>query len=434
VRDNGLISCTVTIDEQTVGAVFAGIYERLAESVKIPGFRRGKAPRNLLRRRLNMTEVRAAVLQEMVPRAMDEVMEKYGLRPLDTPSLEDYDLEEGRPLVFRFSMVERPSVRLGEYKGLPWEPPEPEDSRSVDDLLNELRSRRAKLEPVQEPAGENDVITGEMEFHRSDGNFVINEAARLDLSNPSLEKDLRANLIGIEPGGERNFEVRDEEGNVRAKCRFKAAQVLRKTLPEIDDAFATALGAPSLEALRADLQEQLRQSREREGERLGREALLKKVVENSEVDVPVYSSVKLAAGLLGDYVDILRARGVSLQALRGEQTASAEQVFLQALGSAQEKIREQLVVEEIARCENVSVAEEESGEAPEESREGRARRRAQLLREKVVELLYQNARREPQEPAEASSEAGGAQPGPAANGPGPQAPEASASTQAEVSA
>jgi len=232
-------------------------------------------------------------------------------------------------------------------------------------------------------------VEGELEFHREDGNWLIDEHARIDLSNERVEDDIRRSLLGIQAQEEREFEVKDEQGQRRGKGRFKALRVLQKAVPEVDDEFArTVSRVQSLEELRARLSEELERRSVAEQEQKQRRAVLQQLVDKSQVQVPVYSTVRLAAGILGDLVDTLRARGMSLESLRGEGPNSAQQVFQQALESAQQRIKEQLVVAEVAKRERIEV-EPPAGEA-EESEEVE-RQRAALLREKVMQWLMERA-------------------------------------------
>ena len=388
-RDNGLVSCTVTVDAETVAAAFDRAYSEWAASLKVPGFRRGHAPRNIVKARANQEEVRRSVLAEIVPPATQQVMTKYRLEALEGPTLESYHLREGEPLVFRFSLVERPQVNLAGYDELRLDGFEETETPDVEAALEELRQGRARMEQSEEAAGEADVVEGELEFHREDGNWLIDEHARIDLSNERVEDDIRRSLLGIQAQEEREFEVKDEQGQRRGKGRFKALRVLQKAVPELDDEFArTVSRVQSLEELRARLSEELERRSVAEQEQKQRRAVLQQLVDKSQVQVPVYSTVRLAAGILGDLVDTLRARGMSLESLRGEGPNSAQQVFQQALESAQQRIKEQLVVAEVAKRERIEV-EPPAGEA-EESEEVE-RQRAALLREKVMQWLMERA-------------------------------------------
>jgi trigger factor len=400
-RDNGLISCTVTIDADTVTAAYDRAYAEFGANIKVPGFRRGHAPKNIIRARVNQEELRRTMLSEIVPAAAREVMAKYGLEALEGPTLETYHLREGDPLVFRFSLVERPRVSVADYAELDPDGAPEEEVPDVEQALENMRQQQAQMEDSAEPAGETDVVEGELEFRRVDGNWLIDESARIDLGSERVEGDIRKGLLGIKAGEERSFEVKDEEGQKRGDCRFKAVRVAQKVVPELDDEFARTVGrVKSLEELKARLVEQLQQQADREQEQRRRQALLEQLVAKSRIEVPVYSTVKLAAGIVGDLVDSLRSRGLSLESLRGEGANTAEQVFQQALESAQRRIKEQLVVEEVAKRENIEV----EMPAAAEDEEAEERRRAALVRERVMEVLVERAQRPEQAGAEAGQE------------------------------
>lgn len=400
-RDKGVASCTVRMERERVQRAFEQAYGEAAQNIKIPGFRRGKAPLNVLRSRLNEGQIRSRVLEMLVPEGIKECLERYSLKPMTRPTLEDYSLQEGSEFVFQVSLVERPKLELGECKGLQASLPEmPDTKQRAQEILERFRRTDARMKPKDGEVEEQDVVEARLEFWEDGEQRMVRERVRLDLGEESLDPALRSGLLGSKTGEEREFE-KGSGGSGRYKVEIQS--VFRKEVPELTPEWVKSKsGRESVEALMAELEDQEAKRAREEAEKEVREALLREACARAQTEVPVYSTIRLASSRLAAFVEELRTSGFSLEGKGAEGPGAVDQVFADILEKSREAIKERLVVQEIAEKEGITVSDEEVAaaveamhpELKEDDREREAllsRTEAELLRNRVIDFLYVNA-------------------------------------------
>lgn len=400
-RDKGVASCTITMERERVQRAFEQAYGEAAQNVKIPGFRRGKAPLNVLRSRLDERRIRSRVLEVLVPEGIKECLERYGLKPMTRPALEDYSLQEGSDLVFQVSLVERPKVELGDYKGLQASLPEmPDTKQRAQEILERFRRTTARVVPKDGEVEQDDLVEGRLEFWEDGEQRMIRERGRLDLGDEELDPALRSGLLGAKAGEEREFEE-EPGGNGRYKVHIHA--VFSKELPELTPEWIKSKsGQETLDGLLAELEEREATRAREKAEREVREALLREACARAQTEVPVYSTIRLASSRLATFVEELRTSGFSLEGTGKQSPTAVDQVFADILEKSRETIKERLVVQEIAEKQEITVSDEEVAAAveamhPELEKDDRereallSRTEAEMLRNRVIDFLYANA-------------------------------------------
>jgi len=410
-RDKGVVSCTVTVESGRVQEAFQQAYAEEARNIKVPGFRRGKAPTNVVRSRVDAKRIRRRVLEVLVPEGVKECLERYGLKPMGRPSLADYALEEGTDFVFQISLVERPEVKLGNYKGLEMSVPElAEIGEQAKETLERLRGREARLVAKEGEVEEGDTVEAHLEYWVDGECRMMRERAQLDLTEPSLNAALKQGLLSGKVGDEKELEETPAEGASAPAGRYKVAikAIYRKDLPELTPSFVrTRFGKESVEALLQEIEEQLATRARGEAEREAKAALLRQVCSEAETEVPAYSTIRLASSRLSSFVEELRKSGFSLGEKETVGAGSVEQVFKDILEESRRAIKERLVVDEIAEREGIEVTEEEAAERLHQIRPDLeeddpdhdallGRIEADLLLNKVTDFLYANAVAKPQ--------------------------------------
>jgi len=221
-----------------------------------------------------------------------------GIHPVGDPQLDIGDLPTpGEPLTFSIEIGVRPTAKLGTYKGVEVEKREPgADEEAVQGELDALRERSARLETVEEPAGEKDFIVmdylGTLEGEAFAGGEARDQL--IELGSGRLVPGFEEQLVGAKAGEERTITITfpDDYGAEELKGReaqfaVTVNEVKRKELPELDDEFASdAAGFDTLDELREDIATKLREADENKVEAEFREAVLDAVVQDATVDVP----------------------------------------------------------------------------------------------------------------------------------------------------
>ena len=363
--------------------------ERLAQryrrSVRIPGFRPGKAPARLVRQRLR-EQILEEAAQNLVPRVVDDLLREHEIRPVGTPDIRDVTVDEGQPLTFTATIETLPEVDAGEYHGLTLRrtPVEVTDA-NVDEALEQLRQRAAREVPVEGRGGaRGDVVTADVErrvVRQAAGDSGTPPAperrsgARVEIGAADNPPGFDEHLTGLEPGGAARFTLTEPSG-ADVEYDVQVTALHERVLPELDDEFARAVGThESLDDLRARAAEDLRAQAGREAERRTRDELLTQLAGRMPGDVPealVNRELdrrleRLARELLAQRIDP-GSTNIDWNALRESQRPAAI-----------DTVKSALVLDAIAGREQIEATTEEVDKEIERLAE-RANRGAQAMR------------------------------------------------------
>ena len=269
----------------------------LGRSMRVPGFRAGKAPAPVVIKRVG----REAVLDEAVRGSIGDwysaAIDDAAIVPVGEPELDLGELpSHGQPLNFSIEIGVRPEATLGEYKGLTVEKAEPGPSdEAIDAEVEQLRERSGRLETVERPAAEGDFVV--MDYAGSIGGeaFAGGEGRdqMIELGSGRLVPGFEEQLTGASAGDERTVQITfpddygaEELAGNAAEFAVTVKEVKAKELPAVDDDLAAEAGFDTLDELRDDIRERLAEGEERRVEAQFREAVLDAAVDNATVEVP----------------------------------------------------------------------------------------------------------------------------------------------------
>ena len=140
------VSLSVEVDAERVDAAIGRAYRKVAKQVKIPGFRQGKVPRDVIEARFGKEALYQEALDELIPVAYEEAVQSTQIEPIDQPTVTDYEIEEGKPLKFTATVEVTPEVELGEYKGIKVEKlVEQVEAKDIDHILEHFQEDHAEL-------------------------------------------------------------------------------------------------------------------------------------------------------------------------------------------------------------------------------------------------------------------------------------------------
>ena len=429
----------------------------LGRELKVPGFRKGKVPPPVVLRRIG----RETVLDETVRNALGgwyvEAIDGAGIAPVGDP---DLDLDElpaqGENLTFSIEIGVRPTAELGTYEGLEVGRREPKvDEEAIEAELEALRQRLARLEAVPRAAESGDYVVidyaGSVDGEPFEGGTARDQM--VELGSGRLVAGFEDQLIGAAAGDERTVQITfpDDYGAEQLAGRTTSFEVTvkevkAKELPELDDDFASdAAGFDSLEELRADFAERLRQADEREVDAEFREAAVDAAVADAKVTVPDRLVAARATELWHRLLATLERQGISKEAYLSMSGRSEEDIVAEARPDAEQALRREAVLAAIVESEAIEPSDEEVLEALEQSAEregtsaakllerlrssGRlARLREEIATRKAVDLVAERATPIPAERAEAREKlwSPGKDPGTDAAKPSQEEPAASA--------
>src|SRR3954471_23313629 len=288
----------VDVDPQDVEGSISRTARELGREMKMPGFRKGKVPPEMVVQRLGGETVLTQALESSLGDWYERAMLESGVNPVGDPKLDLSDLpDEGKPLRFSIEVAVRPSAELGEYSGLEVGRGEPEvPEEAVETEINRLREGFARLNPVERAAKQGDVVLIDYEG-KIDGEPFEGGTAHdylLELGEGRVLPELEQGLEGAEAGDERQVPVpfpddypAEEVAGKTAEFDVKVKEVREKELPELDDDFASeASEFDTLDELRGDISEKVRQILDGQIAERFREDALDAVVAQSKVEIP----------------------------------------------------------------------------------------------------------------------------------------------------
>lgn len=364
---------TVEVPQEVVEAEVARITQRYARAARLPGFRPGKAPVQVVRKRFR-EEILHDVAHDLVPRVVGDALRDKGVQPVDTPKVRDLQIEEGKPLTFTAAIETAPHVDPGDLGTLTVTRPEmPVSEDDVDQALSRLRDRLARMEPVEDrPAETGDTVVMNLSRRRLTGPQGAEIPAEEPESHQGVSAEIGAaanppgfdeHLTGVTAGTQKTFEVTfpadyevEEMAGARVEYAVEVTALRRRVLPTLDDEFAKDLGEfATLADLRGRIKDDLEQDAERERTRRMRQQLLEQLASRMTGEVPegmvareVDRRVEEFARRLMDQGVDPRQAAINWDEFRGQQQEPAVAT-----------VKSVLVLDEIATREGLEVSEEE---------------------------------------------------------------------------
>jgi trigger factor len=426
----------VDVDPKDVEGSIARTARQLGQDMKLPGFRKGKVPPEMVVQRLGRQTVLTQALESSLGDWYERAMVDSGVNPVGDPKLDLTDLpEEGKPLRFSIEVAVRPSAEVGEYKGLEVGREEPEvPEEAVETELRRLQEGFAKLDPVERAAKEGDVLLVDYQG-KVDGDPFEGGTARdylLELGDGRVLPELEKAVEGAEPGEERQATVdfpddypAEEVAGKTAEFEIKVKEVREKDLPDLDDDFAAeASEFDTLAELRDHISEQIRQGLDRQIAERFRENALDAAVAKAKVDLPPSVIDARAEEMWRRVERSLRRQGMEPDNYLQLQGKTREEMIAQARPDAEQALKREAVLEAVARAEGIEISEEDELEAlqippghedhghPEPGdalKEIRESGREELLKEdlrmrRALELIAEHAKPIPMEQAQAREE------------------------------
>ena len=284
----------VSVPVETVRDAEEQAARRYVSRVRLPGFRPGKAPVAMVRKRF-ADAIRQEALESIVQDAYKTVLERENLQPVAQPHVHDLKFEEGKPLSFELHLEVRPEITLERVTGFSvTRPAQAIGDEQVAEQLEALRDQRAAWNPVNEKPMPGDMVSVALATADASGEIPEGKEYRLELGGGQAIPAVEELIMEAAPGEtiERpvkwpdDFPDEAQRGQTK-KTRVTLNEVKRKTSPELDDAFAREVGDfDSLDALRTAVRADLAQHVERESESAVRQQLVDQIIAANPFDVP----------------------------------------------------------------------------------------------------------------------------------------------------
>lgn len=345
--------------------------KKLAQYVNIPGFRKGKAPRNIVEQNIGEERIKHEALESALPKIFTEVIKENDLDVVAQPYVESYNYTIGEDLKITAKIELRPEVTLGEYKGLTIEIDEyktPEDE--MEKSLKGMLEQHSTTVVVTDRKTENsDIIVFDFDGY-SNGEKIEHGDAKnytLDLAHSSFIPGFAEQLVGRSLGEEFDIEVKFPEeyhekklAGQPATFKCKINEIKTKVLPELNDEFAQKVGPfKTVDELKADIQKYL-DTQKADIDRVNSEkAIFEKVTSEAKVDIQQSMINREADELLAEYKQKLAAQGFTWE--QAMEAHGYDSIMEQLKEDAAIRVKNSLVIDKIAKQENITVSQADFG-------------------------------------------------------------------------
>jgi len=345
-----------------------------ARRIKLPGFRKGRVPTELVIRRVGREALLEEVVRERLGLWYAQALEEADLEPVGDPRIELAGLPAtGEPLRFSFEVGVLPKAELGQYKGLEVGRREPRaEEREVEEELEAIRRRFARLEEVERPAQPGDYLIVDYRLYANNRELREHEGRDelFELGRGSLLGELERALVGAVVGEERRARVRFGPDHPDRRLRNQEVEfvlsvkaVREQRLPELDDELAAGVGVATVAELREEVRRLVEEADARQVEAEFREAALDAVVERAKIEVPA-DHIKARAQEIWERTQRrLAARGIGREAYLRVTGQTEEELLERLSGYAEQTLRREAALAAIVEAEGVDPSDEEVAKA-----------------------------------------------------------------------
>jgi trigger factor len=413
----------IEIDPAAIKQSYDEVSDRYAKQASVPGFRPGHAPRAVVRNRFK-SEIRAEVLQHLIPDAVNQAIDKHALNAIKEP---DVELENAaglekfgeEPISVKVNVEVLPKVEVQNYKGLEVaRRVRPISDANVEEMFDAFRETSAAMQPVEDrPSANGDTVTVNLVgkfLDNPDQENIKADDVEVELGGRGVQPEFTESLTGVKADDEKIFTVSYPEdfkseglAGKRVEYTAKVTAVRVKELPEIDDEWAKSLGEEfdSVTTLRTKIREDLEKRATQESDHRLRADLMAKLLEQNQFEVPQSLIEQQTSRRLESIVRDMIGRGVDPRNQQLNWEAAREELKTQA----EADVRSTLLLERIADEEKIEVSSEDidaeieaialSSQQPIEqvrgvlTKDGGERSIAHRLRNrKALDLLVENAK------------------------------------------
>lgn len=362
----------ITLPAEEVNKGFKKAVAKIAGQVNIPGFRKGKAPRNIIEMHYGKEAVKQEAFELVANQCYTEALEQEKLIPVSDPKVEDSVFEENKDMELTIKVTLKPEVKLGDYKELHVEKEAVEvTDEAVEEQVQSLRSRHAKMVEAEEGAviekGDFAIIdfAGTVDGEPFSGGE--GKGYPLEVGSNSFIPGFEDQLVGLKKGDSTDVDVTFPEeyfvkelAGKQAIFKVNVQDVKRKELPELTDEYVAANSdCKTVEELRASYKERMQKAAENNAQIAYEKALIDLAVANAEFEVPEIMIEDRVTQMIDEMRMSLEARKLTLEQYMQYSGIDMKQLRERQHDAAVENVKTDLVLDAIAKAENIQVSMED---------------------------------------------------------------------------
>ena len=368
-KENGKAKVVVEIDKPEFEQALNKAYAKCRKDIMLPGFRKGKAPRKMVESMYGATVFYEDAVNEIFPEIYTTAIVDQQLKAVGSPSVSNMDTPDEGGVVLTIETELYPEVTLGQYKGI--EVPKREvkvEESEVDAELSRMAERNARIETVDRAAQMGDTVVIDFEGFEGGKPFQGGKAEdySLTLGSGSFIPGFEEALVGAVAGEERDVNVTFPENYAKelagkpAVFKCKVHEVKESIKPELDDEFAKDVSEfDTLDALKNDIRERFTKSREEQNERAFESSAVQLAAANMTCNVPACMIDEQVDHQIEQFAYQLQSQGMKMEGYTKMIGGDLSSLRQSMRPMAEQTVRSDILLSEIARAENLEVTDEE---------------------------------------------------------------------------
>lgn len=413
------VKLTFNIEAEKFEEAMKKVYVKTAKYFSIPGFRKGKAPMQLVERQYGSAIFYEDAFNELVPDIYDEAIKENKVEAVSKPSIDIVQMEKGKELIFTATVETKPEVELGKYKGIEIKKIEYNTSdEEIEHELGHMAERNARLVTVEDrPVEKGDITTIDFEGTIDGVAFEGGKAENheLEIGSNTFIAGFEDQIIGMKLEEEKDVKVKFPDdyfakdlAGKDAVFKVKLHEIKKKELPKIDDEFAKDVSEfDTLSELKNSIKEKLDTENANKEKYETEQEAIKVVCDNTKIDIPNGMIELEIDNMMRDMETRLSYQGLKLSQYLQMMNKTEEDVRSNFRKQAEESVKSRLVLEAIVKAENIEATPEEINDKLKELAKQYGRKEEELLEntqlneyvseniktEKAIDFIVKNAKR-----------------------------------------
>ena len=368
--EKSMAKLTIEVSADDLEKALQSAYKKQKKKIAIPGFRKGKVPRQIIEKMYGAEIFYDDAANELIPKAYSEAYDECEEDIVSRPEIDVIQIEKGKPFIFTATVALKPEVTLGEYKGLEVEKVSTEvTAEEVDAKIQEEAEKNARQITVEDrPVQDGDEVIldyeGFVDGVAFDGGKGENYP--LTIGSGSFIPGFEEQLIGVEAGAQKEINVTFPEEYHAEELKGKEAvfkctihEIKSKELPEIDDEFASEVSEfDTLEEYKEDLKKQIADKKAAEGREKQEDAAVEQAVKNAQYELPEAMVETQVMQMADSFTQRMRSQGLTMEQYFQFTGLKAERFMEDLRTQAVKSIETRLVLEAVVKAENIEVSDE----------------------------------------------------------------------------
>ena len=368
--EHNMAKLTVEVAAEDVEKALQAAYLKQRKQINIPGFRKGKVPRQMIEKMYGPEVFYDEAANNMIPDAYAKAYDESELDIVSQPKIEVVQMEKGKPFIFTAEVATKPEVTLGDYKGLKVDKVSTRvTQKEVDEEIEKERERNARtIEVTDRAVQDKDEVTLDFEGFVDGVEFEggKGEDYPLTIGSGSFIPGFEEQLIGAEIDKEVEVNVTfpkeyhsEELAGKDATFKCTVHTIKAKELPELDDEFASEVSeCETMDAYRAEVKKNIKERKERTGKEKKENQAVDQAIENAQMDIPEAMIEFQVRQMADDFARRIQQQGLTVEQYFQFTGMTAEKMLEEMRPQAEKSIKTRLVLEAIVKAENIEVSDE----------------------------------------------------------------------------